>query len=117
VLEEEGTARIAKLTLAVTSGPGPSCVPVTVRFEDGFQGAGIPIENIVSFSPGISQKPLLTECSFLVCPPAAGLQLSGDANQDGKLDLSDLFRGASPPVLGAAWTRIPGCPDVCEEAP
>lgn len=91
--------RIAALTVEVTIPSDENQVPVTLEFEAGFQAGGQPAVNVVAFDRVpfssaenhliVSQIPTLGSCTVMVraIPPA--LQLPGDCNQDGTLDISD----------------------------
>ncbi|MBI4600389.1 MAG: tetratricopeptide repeat protein [Planctomycetes bacterium] len=127
-LPAEGTFTVAPLRVEI---PVPDEEGTAVlRFTAGCRGAGSPVGNLVrntvSFDAEpdgshriVSQAPSLVSWTIQVrIRPAGGRQLPGDANQDGKLDLSDavwllghLFLGtfaALPCEGGTASSPGPG---------
>ncbi len=127
-LPAEGTFTVAPVQVEI---PVPDeAGTVVLRFAASCRGAGSPVRNpvrnTVSFDaePGgshriVSQAPALVSWTIAVrIRPAGGRQLPGDANQDGKLDLSDavwllghLFLGtfaALPCEGGTASSPGPG---------
>jgi len=104
-LRPAGAAEILRLTVeaSVPEPVGDACEPAVTRvfYVDGRQGSGDPVGNRVVYR-GASYTAELGSVSTDVCPlPTGGLQMPGDCNQDGSLDISDaiclfgyLFLGA-----------------------
>jgi hypothetical protein len=98
-LESADAARIVKITLAA-SGEG---VPEgRIFYVDGKRGSGQPVNNVIT-SYNRAATPELGSCGDFRLIEPAGLQLPGDCNQDGLLDIADaicifgvLFSGTPP---------------------
>lgn len=89
VLQPNGVARIARVRVEAQVPPEGQTREVTIRFEDGFKGSGVPTKNRVIFD-GLSVLATLGSQTVVVAPtPPAPKQLPGDCNQDSSLDLSD----------------------------
>jgi hypothetical protein len=75
VLQPNGTARIAKLTVQGTIPQGDQCVSLTLRYLNGLKGAGQPVNNVVTFK-GNSKAPALGSCTVQLCPRVAGFDFA-----------------------------------------
>ena len=102
VLQPNGTSRLAKITVEVTLPAGPAPATLTLRFEDGFKGSGLPLKNVATFE-GVNYRPALGSCAVELNASTSNLILPGDCNADAKIDISDgicllgyLFTGQTP---------------------
>jgi hypothetical protein len=95
-----GTQPIARITLKATVPSSGDPLPITLRYEDGFQGGGLPVKSMVSFR-GTSQVPTLGSFTTFLKP---GI----DCNKNGIDDSLDLSSGTSQDCNGN------GIPDECE---
>jgi hypothetical protein len=113
ILDPAQVATIARITVAVDIPLQGEAPPVNLRFEDGVQGLGQPVKNVVAMHHPehqfltLSQAPALGTC---VIPVRVGtFFLRGDANVDGTTDISDAIVVLGFLFLGAG--EVP-----CEQA-
>jgi len=108
-LPPNGPALVARLTLG---GAGPEepgeFITGRLEFQDGCRGAGMGVQNAVTWMGASVTPELGPRCEFFVEGFPAPRFLRGDPNEDGKVDISDsLF------ILGCKFlgTGCPGCRD------
>ncbi len=102
-------------TLSVQAVLPEEAAAGSIVFVDGRKGSGQAVENVITLS-GRSNAPVLGSCTVALRPVLGGLQLPGDGNQDGGLDLSDavwllghLFLGTQPSLPCEGGTAsLPG---------
>lgn len=72
-----GTARLARITVEATVPLDDRPAPLTLRFEDGFKGSGIPVRNSIVFN-GLNSLPSLGSATTVIRQgPRAALGLEG----------------------------------------
>ena len=121
-LAVEGSTHIARLKLTANV-PAAASTQVSLSYEDGFQGEGLPIKNYVNFE-GLNAHPSLSSCSFQLQPgAAAGHWKRCDSDGSGLNDITDaivtlnfLFVGldVAPPCLQALDCDASGKVDISD---
>jgi len=108
-LPPSGSALVARLTVGGVAPDEPGeFVTGRLEFQDGCRGAGMGIQNVVTWMGGSSRPELGPSCTFFIDGFPAPRFLRGDPNDDGVVDISDsLF------ILGCKFlgTGCPGCRD------
>jgi hypothetical protein len=84
VLHQNGTERIARIVVEADVPVNEEPAEVVLRFEDGFGSR----RNWINLDD-VYEPPALGECRFTLVKGTPSMQLPGDANQSGSLDLSD----------------------------
>lgn len=98
---------VLRLLLEVAVPEGESCQDVVLFYEDGFQGPGAPVGNVVTWE-GSSCTPQTCELELCVTSEDAPFA-RGDANADSRRDISD-------PIFILSWLFTGGVETLCEEA-
>jgi hypothetical protein len=108
-LPPNGSALVARLTVAGVAPDEPGeFVSGRLEFQDGCRGAGMGMQNVVTWMGGSSRPEMGPPCTFFIEGFPAPRFLRGDPNDDGTVDISDsLF------ILGCKFlgTGCPGCRD------
>jgi hypothetical protein len=119
ILDPVQVATIARITVSVDIPLEGDAPPVILRFEDGVQGPGQPVKNVVAMhhpekpSLTLSQSPALGTC---VIPVRAGtLFLRGDANVDGTTDINDAMTVLGYLFLGSAMNDCKDAADINDD--